>query len=61
MAGLRHDAKECRSKAKSELIRVSLGIELPEETAKRIKREDARRKAEAKAVTKGPPLLDFTK
>jgi len=59
MAGLRHDAKVCRDKFKSELIRHSLGIELPEETAKRLEHEETKRKAEAKAATKGTPLLDF--
>ena len=59
MAGLRHDAKVCRDKFKSDLIRHSLGIELPEETAKRLEREEAKRKADAKAATKGNSLLDF--
>lgn len=56
---LRHDAAQCRAEARSELIRLSLGIETPAEKARRLEREEARRLAEAKAATRGSALFDL--
>lgn len=55
---LRHDAALCRTIAKSELIRHSLGIETPAERAKREERETKARQADAKKATKGQSLFE---
>ena len=57
MAGLKHDAKQCRDAFKSELIRHSLGILTPEEQAGKDRRDESQAQAAAKLATKGPSLF----
>jgi len=52
MAGLRHDAKVCRSNAKSEQVRLNHGFFTPAELAAQ---EEDRKRREQKAA-KGSPL-----
>lgn len=56
---LRHDAQICRQQARSEMIRHALGIETPEEKAKRLEREESQRRDEARESAKGLPLFDL--
>lgn len=58
MAGLRHDAAWCRTKAKSEILRREMGLWTPEEREAQAKREQERADAKAKEAAKGMPLLD---
>lgn len=53
---LRHDAAECRAKARSELTRRSLGIETPQEREAREKAESKATEKRAKEEAKGQPL-----
>lgn len=55
---LRHDAKECRSKARSETIRIGLGILTPEERQKREEAEQKRMQAQSKREAKGISLFE---
>lgn len=56
---LRHDAALCRSQARSEVLRHSLGILTPAERAQQEAAEEEKRKDEAKAATKGPALFNL--
>jgi hypothetical protein len=58
MAGLRHDAAVCRGNAKSERLRIELGILTPEEKARKAEAEDKKRKKQAKEAAKGTAILD---
>jgi hypothetical protein len=53
MSYLRHDARQCREHAKSELIRHSFGFLTPEEQAKAAKAEEKREKKAKKKDAKG--------
>ena len=57
MAGLKHDANWCRTKAKSEILRRQMGLWTPEERAAQAKREQEKAEAQAKEAAKGVPLL----
>jgi hypothetical protein len=57
MAGLRHDAAQCRQAASSESIRLSLGILTPAEKAEQEKRDEDKQLAAAKLATKGNSLF----
>lgn len=56
MGELRHDARACRQRASSELIRKSLGIETPAEREKRERREAETAAERRKAEQRGTPL-----
>lgn len=56
MGELRHDARACRLRASSELIRKSLGIETQAEREKRERREAEKVAEQQKAAQKGTPL-----
>ena len=56
MAGLRHDAAVCRRDAKSERLRLELGILTPAERQTQADAEIRRQQADAKKATKGPAL-----
>jgi len=56
MAALRHDAHKCRQDAKSERIRLELGILTPEERQALADAETNRRLAAQKKAQKGAPL-----
>ena len=54
---LRHDARQCREKAKSEQIRIARGYLTPEETKAAGERAERLRQAQAKEATKGRDLF----
>lgn len=56
MGELRHDAKACRDRAASELIRKGLGIETPQEREKRIQRETEAAQEAQRLQQRGTPL-----
>ena len=56
MAGLRHDARVCRVNAKSERLRLELGILTPEERQAQAEAENKRRLAAQKKAAKGNAL-----
>jgi hypothetical protein len=58
MAGLRHDAAWCRTKAKSEILRRQIGLWTPEEREAQAKRDQVKAEAEAKKSAKGTPLFE---
>jgi hypothetical protein len=55
---MRHDAQKAREKAKSETVRISLGIETKEEKQARITKNEAKRLNEAAQKALGTPLFD---
>ncbi len=57
MAGLRHDAKQCREHVTSEQIRVTLGIETEKEKEKHMEKQKKKEKEQAKEQAKGTPLF----
>ena len=56
MAGLRHDAKVCRSAVKSEQIRLGLGLYTPAEREAHAQNEKRRQQAAQKNAQQGNPL-----
>jgi hypothetical protein len=58
MSGLRHDARECRQRAASELIRHTFGYLTPEEQKAQEEVERERKQAQAKKATLGPSLFE---
>jgi hypothetical protein len=56
MGNLRHDARVCRERERSEQTRIALGIEYPEERAARLAREAKKAKERRKEAQKGTAL-----
>lgn len=56
MGELRHDARACRSRAESEVIRRGLGIETPAEREARERREAKREREAQRRAALGEPL-----
>lgn len=56
MGELRRDARACRERDRSELIRRSLGIESPQEREARERREAAQEREAQRRAALGEPL-----
>jgi hypothetical protein len=54
---LRHDARQCRERVKSERIRIAHGLLTPEEIQAAKDKAELQRLAQAKAATKGHDLF----
>lgn len=55
---MRHDAKQCREHARSEVVRHSFGLLTPQERDEQARREEAVHRAAAKDATQGPELFE---
>lgn len=55
---MRHDAQKAREQAKSQSIRISLGIKTPEELKREAEAGERRRLQEAKEAARGVSLFD---
>lgn len=54
---IRHDARLCRQKASSEVIRIGLGILTPQERRARQEAQERRELASRKEAQRGPSLF----